>query len=73
MRHIDFLIVDSKQAFKPILAIELDWKYHKQYRQYKSDQFKNELFKDSNLPLIRFNNNVSDKQEIIKRNIIQYL
>ena len=73
MRHVDFLIVDKDQDFKPILAIELDWDSHKEYRQYKSDKFKNEVFKDSNLPLIRFNNNISDNQEIIKSNIIQYL
>ena len=72
-RHVDFLIVDKEQNFKPILAIELDWDSHKEYRQYKSDKFKNEVFKDSNLPLIRFSNNVSDNQEIIKSNIIQYL
>ena len=73
MRHVDFLIVDKEQDFQPILAIELDWDSHKEYIQYKSDKFKNEVFKDSNLPLIRFNNNVSDNQEIIKSNIIQYL
>jgi hypothetical protein len=73
MRHVDFLIVDKDQSFKPILAIELDWDSHKEYRQYKSDKFKNEVFKDSNLPLIRFNNNISDDWEIIKKNLIQYL
>ncbi len=73
MRHVDFLIVDKDQAFKPILAIELDWNSHKEYRQYKSDKFKNEVFKDSNLPLVRFNNNVSDNWDIIKSNLIQYL
>ena len=73
MRHVDFLIVDKDQSFKPILAIELDWDSHKEYRQYKSDKFKNRVFEDSNLPLIRFNNNVSDDWEIIKKNIVQYL
>ena len=74
-RHVDFLIVNKEQDFQPILAIELDWNSHKEYRQYKSDKFKDEVFKNSNppLPLIRFNNNDSDNQEIIKSKIIQYL
>ena len=58
MRHVDFLVVDKDQAFKPMLAIELDGDSHKQYRQYKSDNFKNQVFKDNNLPLIRFNNSI---------------
>lgn len=73
MRHVDFLITDSKQSYKPVLAIELDWEYHKQYRQYKSDQFKNEVFKECNLPLIRFNNSTSSKVDIIRMNVTQYL
>lgn len=73
MRHVDFLIVDKDQAFKPILAIELDWNSHKQYRQYKSDKFKNEVFNSSNLPLIRFNNDMSSNEEVIKTNVSQYL
>lgn len=73
MRHIDFLITDSTQAFKPVLAIELDWEYHKQYTQYKSDQFKNEIFKCSPISLIRFNNSTSSNAEVIRMNITQYL
>ena len=73
MRHVDFLIVDREQAFKPMLAIELDGDSHKQYRQYKSDNFKDQVFKDSNLPLIRFNNSTSNNEQIIKINITQYL
>lgn len=72
-RHVDFLIVDKDQAFKPMLAIELDGDSHKQYRQYKSDNFKNQVFKDNNLPLIRFNNSTSNNEQIIKINITQYL
>ena len=72
MRHVDFLIVDKDQAFKPMLAIELDWNSHKQYRQSKSDKFKNEVFEDSPLKLIRFNNSTNN-EEIIRMNIVQYL
>ena len=56
-----------------MLAIELYWEYHKQYRQYKSDQFKNEVFKECGLPLIRFNNSTSSNAEVIRMNITQYL
>ena len=73
MRHVDFLIVDKDQAFKPVLAIELDWNSHKQYKQYKSDKFKNEVFENSELPLRRFNNSTSNNEEIIRMNVIQYL
>ena len=73
MRHVDFLITDSTKAFKPMLAIELDWEYHKQYKQYKSDQFKNEVFKECSLPLIRFKNSTANSPEVIRMNIAQYL
>lgn len=73
MRHIDFLIVDKDQYFTPKLAIELDCESHKKYNQYKSDKFKNGVFKDSNLPLLRFNNSISNNYDTIQQNIIQYL
>ena len=72
-KHVDFLITDKDQAFKPMLAIELDWDSHKQYRQIKSDKFKNEVFNNSPLPLIRFKNNMSSNEEVIRSNIVQYL
>lgn len=72
-RHVDFLIVDKEQDFKPMLVIELDWDSHKQYRQYKSDKFKNEALKNATIPLTRFKNNISNNEEIIRMNIAQYL
>ena len=27
-RHVDFLIVDTRKFFKPVVAIELNWKTH---------------------------------------------
>ena len=72
-RHIDFLIVNKEQDFKPMLAIELDWASHKQYNQYKSDKVKDETLKNSGLPLKRFNNSTSNNEEIIRMNIVQYL
>lgn len=73
MRHVDFLIADKDQYFTPKLAIELDWDSHKWSRQHKSDNFKNSVFKDSNLPYVRFNNSISNDYETIQKNIIQYL
>ncbi len=73
MRHVDFLIVDRNQAFRPVLAIELDWYSHQQYEQHQSDVFKNTVFKESNLPLLRFDNGAYDNRELIKKDLIQYL
>lgn len=72
-RHVDFLIVDSEQDFKPMLAIELDWDSHKQYRQSRSDKIKDEVFENSGLHLKRFSNSTSNNGEIIRMNIVQYL
>ena len=73
MRHVDFLIVDKEQAFKPVLAIELNGPSHRDYWQHKSDIFKQSVFDEAKLPLIKFNNSISHDYNIIKNNLIQYL
>ena len=50
-KHVDFLICDKK--LRPVLAIELDDKSHELKKAKKNDEFKNELYKHINLPLIR--------------------
>lgn len=51
--HVDFLIIDWKAA-RPVLALELDGKYHKENdKQIKSDSFKDSLFMQSGIPLFR--------------------
>lgn len=50
-KHIDFLICDLQ--FKPLLAIELDGKYHNSDAQKEKDRQKDEIFKKVGLPLQR--------------------
>ena len=72
-RHVDFVIVDRDQVFKPMLVIELGGDFHKQYWKYKSDKFRNRVLKKSKLPLITFNDSSSNNEENIKVNITRYL
>ena len=54
-KHIDFIITDQKSNIKYL--IELDWYSHyKDYQTIKNDRFKEEIFKDLWLKLIRFKN-----------------
>lgn len=54
-KHIDFVITDQKSNIKYL--IELDWYSHyKDYQTIKNDRFKEEIFKDLWLKLIRFKN-----------------
>ncbi len=48
-RHIDFLVCD--EYFKPIFAIELNGKSHRDPKRADSDNLKKQLFRDVNLPL----------------------
>ena len=50
-KHIDFLICDLQ--FRPLLAIELDGKYHNSDAQKEKDRQKDEIFKKAGLPLRR--------------------
>ncbi len=50
-RHVDFLVCDDKLHIKA--AIELDDRSHSSEKAQIADQFKNDLFKSLNLPLIR--------------------
>lgn len=53
-KHIDFLLVDDNWMIKCL--IELDDKTHKtNSKTIENDKFKDELFSQLNLPLIRFN------------------
>ena len=52
--HVDFLICE-KENFNPLIAIEFDGGHHKNKDQQLSDAFKDELFRENSIPLIRFN------------------
>lgn len=52
-RSIDYTIVENKKC-KIICCIELDDKSHNNEKSKVTDNFKNELFKNVGIPLIRF-------------------
>lgn len=61
--HVDFLIVDHK-SFKPVLAIELNWKTHYAIWQQVYDTFKRTLFNNEfDIPLKTVWNSDIDKWE----------
>lgn len=61
-KHVDFLIVDSYTAYKPILAIELNGTSHDNEEQQKTDTFKEYLFDSNNINfLIIRNEDVEDE------------
>lgn len=63
-KHIDFLLCDKSNC-RIRLAIELDDYMHNNSRAFKNDNFKNEIFKQTDLPLIRIKvNNIYNLEEI---------
>ena len=52
-KHIDFLICDK--YFKPVVAIEINGSSHNSFKQQEADRIKNEMFRDSGLPLETIN------------------
>lgn len=66
-KHIDFII--CKDDLKPLYAIELDDNSHKKEKAKESDEFKNELFKNSKIKLIRIKTCKEYSKEYIIRNI----
>jgi hypothetical protein len=51
-KHVDFLLCD-KGVQRPLLAIELDDSSHDKYDRRESDEFKERLFAETGLPLLR--------------------
>jgi hypothetical protein len=51
-RHVDFLLCEPL-TLKPLLAIELDDYSHKKPEAIAADQYKDELFANAGLPLLR--------------------
>lgn len=72
-KHIDFIILDSEDYYKPILWIELNWYSHYNYIQEKSDKFKYKLFKQCNIPLLYFYNYDKMNTEKIFDELWKYL
>ncbi len=72
-RHVDFLIVDTRKFFKPVVAIELNWKTHLKSKQKKVDRFKKNFFDIINIPLETIKNSELNRQSIIKQRIFGYI
>lgn len=60
-KHIDFIICDNN--LKPLYGIELDDKSHEKEKAFKNDNFKNLLFNEIGLKLIRIKSNNYDNLE----------
>ncbi|SMB91884.1 DUF2726 domain-containing protein [Deinococcus hopiensis] len=52
-KHVDFLLVDARDAYRPVLAIELDGRSHERVRQQHRDAVKDVAFKSAGLKLLR--------------------
>ena len=49
-RHVDFLVCD-RATTKPLLAVELDGKSHREEDQQKRDRFVDEIYRTIGLPI----------------------
>lgn len=65
-RSVDYTIVNNKNC-KIIACIELDDYTHNRERVKKNDEFKNLIFKQTNIPLLRVKVNNNYNLEEIKR------
>lgn len=64
-KHIDFVLCN--QSFIPAVLIEIDDSTHNRSDRKESDNFKNAIFKNTNLNLLRYRNwNVEDIERDIK-------
>lgn len=66
-KHVDFLIVDASQDFKPVMAIELDGRSHQRERQQYNDQVKDVIFRSAGLPLFRLESRRYQPHELIEK------
>ncbi|GAA0179061.1 DUF2726 domain-containing protein [Clostridium sediminicola] len=67
-KHVDFLLC-RRDNLKPICGIELDDSSHGRKDRIERDKFVNEVFKVSNLPLIRFANRKAYQLNEIKEKL----
>jgi len=58
-KHIDFVVVDSENRYDPVLAIELNWSSHNNYKARRTDDFKYNVLKEAGIELAFLKNWVS--------------
>jgi len=66
--HFDWVICDPHNS-KPILAVELDDSSHRQWRNKKNDETKNQAAKEAKFPILRFPWSKSYNEEEIRDTI----
>lgn len=71
-KHVDFLLCDKSNC-KIRLAIELDDYTHENMKSLKNDNFKNEIFRQTSLPLIRIKVSNEYKIKELKQKIKESL
>ena len=71
-KSVDFVICD-KAYIKPLLAIELDDKSHEREDRIERDINVEEIFKEANMPLLRFENHGNFNKEEIRLKILENL
>lgn len=64
-KSVDFVLCD-KETLRPTYAIELDDLTHEQSDRRKRDLEVERIFKEANLPLVRFKNKSVSETEIIQ-------
>jgi very-short-patch-repair endonuclease len=71
-KSVDYVICD-KAYIKPLLAIELDDRSHDREDRKNRDENVEQILKDANMPLLRFENNGNFNREEIKGIILEKL
>lgn len=69
-RHVDFLIVDARKFFKPVVAIELNWTSHTKPKQKRIDKFKQDFFEIIKVPFAVIQNSELNRWSIINSKIL---
>ena len=72
-RHVDFLIVDTRKFFKPVVAIELNGSTHLKPKQKRIDNFKKDFFDIIHVPLEIIKNSELNRGSIINQRILWYI
>nr|WP_255638990.1 DUF2726 domain-containing protein [Deinococcus betulae] len=67
-KHVDFVIVDARQDFRPVVAIELDGASHEAAAQQYRDQVKDVIFRSGGLPLLRLK--TTDTQSVASLKVL---
>lgn len=71
-KSVDFLIVNHYN-FAPILAIEIDDKSHSQPERIERDLIVEEIFREANMPLLRFSYGKLSNNSLITQKVLQLL